>query len=448
MFYRVSCALTALFFAWILIGCADFKSQTVRKIASQADNGSKANEAGLTFDQILGVATSTPPPESSPVPVTTPPNFYPSPTPTPVATPAYPLTLTPEAVDMCQTGELDMIDAAGKCGINRNLILTIVEGGTERLMYSSPLSAGSYTTAGLLQSLRTTVTRTGPVDFFICIDSNRNTRCTDEKIFDINPLSARVNALYLAAGGPAHVSPAAYAAQVCPELAGGAVLFHTQNGAATGPGTAAQLSAANAIKGILRNIRTSSSYVADIPSQVKMPLVRYSQTVCPVPATRSDGCFVKGTKISISKTTAVEIEKLVPESPIWLADGRLTKVKKVVAGPETKPVIAFETANGSKLEITSEHPLLTNKGLKLAKDVSIGEELKTAEGKFVAIVSISQRLYSDLVYNIELEGPSELDHLVLAEGLVAGDLHLQNKLSTPRPAGLNLKWLTRLLDRP
>lgn len=318
----------------------------------------------------------------------------------------------------CNYGELDLIEAAVGCRLNIPLVLSVKDKVRELTLLKIDLNAGR-TYAEVLAQLVQTYARTiqGPeVDVFICFDSDKDGKCTDEQIADLNALTAKL------AGGQG----------VCPELAAGLVLIHKHhkfNGQATQTTVAVSDMAAEAIADILRNIDTQSTESGGV-TELVLPLVHSDKNLCPRPVVRTDGCFAKGTKIRVAKDVELPIEKLSAGNRVLLADGRHSTIKRVVAGPEKKPMVMFETASGAKIMVTDEHPMATKNGVKLAKQVTIGDELKTADGKFTAISGISQREYKEDVYNFELVGSAqEADHLVVAEGLVSGELYLQNKLA-------------------
>jgi len=334
------------------------------------------------------------------------------------------VTAKVEPLTACNFGELDILEAAVACKLNIPLVLSIKDEAREQTLLRQDLNAG-LTYAQVLEKLILAYSRTvqGPeVDVFICFDSDKDGKCTDEQIADLNVLTAK-----LAAGQA-----------ICANLAAGLVLYHKHHKFA-GQGTQSTVAikdmAADAIKDVLKNIEVQSmeEEIAG-HTTLTLPLVHSDKNLCPKPAVRTDGCFAKGTKIATAKDVELPIEKLHAGDRVMLADGRTSRIQRLVAGPEAKPMVAFETADGRKIMVTNEHPMATKAGLKLAKDVMISDELKTAEGKFVLIQNISQKKYTEHVYNFELEGSGkDADHLVIADGLVSGELFLQNKMTAKTP---------------
>lgn len=341
------------------------------------------------------------------------------------------IVIDPNAVGKCNHGELDLVNAAMACHSTAPFIITYKDLIGEIQVFKFDLQSGQNFQS-LLSWMDVAIPRQIAGDklhLFACLDGNNNGQCGDEPVIDINNATAAV----LAAAANGQALPAVF----CAQMKAGAVLFHSQHNlsdiAGTTTATPVQGATAGLVQESLRNLSEQPAPPPAPPGQaVTFPvtLVRYQQAACPPPAVRTDGCFVKGTKINVTKNSAVAIEKLHAGDPVYLADGRTAKIQRVIAGPEHKPVVAFETSSGSKLTVTSEHPLLTKTGMKLAKDISIGDELKSADGKFVTITAIAQKTYKDNVYNFELAGTArEADHSVVANGLVSGELYLQNLMS-------------------
>ena len=106
-------------------------------------------------------------------------------------------------------------------------------------------------------------------------------------------------------------------------------------------------------------------------------------------------------------------------------------VKRVIAGPEKLPLYAVKVL-GNTVRVTNGHPFLTPMGLKAAKDLQAGDLIvDNGEKKKVESVTIEERKSGDKdpeVWNFEMEGASDDDHYVLANGVMTGDLYLQIKL--------------------
>jgi hypothetical protein len=147
---------------------------------------------------------------------------------------------------------------------------------------------------------------------------------------------------------------------------------------------------------------------------------------------RTNGCFIEGTHIYIGHGRSVLVENIgIGFGVVNMANKHLT-VKNAVVGPEKHPIIQISTQGGHKIGVTRTHPMWTPSGLKMAKDLNKGDLLMTAKGAPVAITSLRRVPYSGQVYNIALPGTGTRNHLIIADGLVTGDLYLQQKLSTKK----------------
>jgi len=334
-----------------------------------------------------------------------------------------PITVVPSVVRLCMIGELDIVEAAKNCGINAPLLVTVRDSNGERVLGSVSLGQDIETVISQLARSFSGTSHGDHINIFVCIDGNQNGRCSDEPILDLNQATADLSA------GNAGV--------LCGKLSKGLLIYHKYH----------VFAVANASSNVGNTVQQPlSNHGADEQQGGVFPITltkAQPKSVCPKPAIRTTGCFVKGTKIAISKDSAVPVEALRAGNTVRLADGRSSRILKVVAGPEVKPVISFATAEGPVIVVTAEHPLLTKKGMKLAREITIHDELKVSGlDKFTALKSISQQAYDGDVYNFELAGNKEADHLVIADGLVSGDLYLQIKMSSGRKNSLGHRLLT------
>jgi hypothetical protein len=144
---------------------------------------------------------------------------------------------------------------------------------------------------------------------------------------------------------------------------------------------------------------------------------------------RTNGCFVAGTRIILKDGGTRLVQQVFSGTKIHTAQGALVTVKDSVAGPEKHPVVRIETDAGHQISVTRSHPMLTPAGLRLAGELELGDKLVAADRSEVAITKLTPIEYNGLVYNFVLPGTGQQAHLVNAEGLLTGDLYLQQKLS-------------------
>jgi hypothetical protein len=160
--------------------------------------------------------------------------------------------------------------------------------------------------------------------------------------------------------------------------------------------------------------------------------------VCPC------GCFEASTKILTLDNEGREAYKKVKnvqrgdsiasledqstlDNLVWF--GR--DIHYATKGPETEALYVFQVSNGSRVALTQNHAVLLASGkVVTAKDVSVGDQLVSYKGGPAFVQKISRRYTKDNVYNFAIKGQSKLNHFVVAEDLVVGDILWQNTLGS------------------
>ena len=107
-------------------------------------------------------------------------------------------------------------------------------------------------------------------------------------------------------------------------------------------------------------------------------------------------------------------------------------IKRVIKGEENLPLIEVGTSM-KKVSVTEGHPFITKNGTIAAKDLRLGDEILTTTGDFrpVSHWEILPANEDEIVWNIELyknSDNSRFDHAIVADGVLTGDLYLQQKL--------------------
>lgn len=117
---------------------------------------------------------------------------------------------------------------------------------------------------------------------------------------------------------------------------------------------------------------------------------------------------------------------------------RVQPVKRLVVGKEEPPLITI-SYGGNVVKVTERHPMVVKhiaspSGyiLKQAGSLTPNDEILGEDGLFHKLTVLS-RLPADpeqIVVNIELSGSSTEDseHFLLANGIITGDLFIQEKL--------------------
>ncbi|SMF60274.1 Hint domain-containing protein [Pseudobacteriovorax antillogorgiicola] len=148
------------------------------------------------------------------------------------------------------------------------------------------------------------------------------------------------------------------------------------------------------------------------------------------------GCFDPETKIRLAdgkETVITELKKgdLV-YNPITQ---RSYPVKRLIVGPERKPmrVISYQ---GKQVKVTLNHPFPTRSGTKMARDLTLNDEIAIRPGIWGKIEVLKTLAPTDdqVVWNLELDGPEDHQHhWVLANGVTSGDFKVQQDLEAMKP---------------
>ncbi len=149
------------------------------------------------------------------------------------------------------------------------------------------------------------------------------------------------------------------------------------------------------------------------------------------------GCFVPKTQILMEPGKYVSIDQIRKGDrvldPVTHSEIAVTRV---IAGPEKEALYRFDLEN-SEVTVTNGHPMVTLEGLKPAREVKLTDKLLLSDGKYH---SLSKREIiapekNQQVWNIEIGNSSDKNqHMIEADGIVTGDLFLQNQLKTKKKA--------------
>jgi len=150
--------------------------------------------------------------------------------------------------------------------------------------------------------------------------------------------------------------------------------------------------------------------------------------------TRTEGgCFPPGVRIATGDgSTSKRVEEISAGDILWnpvLKSG--FKVLTISEGREKKDLVVVR-AGAQTLKMTTEHPVLTKGGMKQAIELVRGDIVLDGSGREVAVEAITrepaQPGLSVLNFILERSGNAH-DGLLLADGLVVGDLTIQRGLA-------------------
>ena len=148
------------------------------------------------------------------------------------------------------------------------------------------------------------------------------------------------------------------------------------------------------------------------------------------PTSISEGCFAPGTRITMVDQSLRPIENVTVGDIIFNpATKGGSVVKRVVKSPEPYHLIKISTAKNI-LTVSRLHPMITKNGIKKAANVKVGELLLMSDGKYASVVRVgpSPVFSNQHVFNVELIASKSGERRLIAEGIVTGDIVIQNSL--------------------
>lgn len=151
--------------------------------------------------------------------------------------------------------------------------------------------------------------------------------------------------------------------------------------------------------------------------------------------TRTDcGCFDSSTKIRLGNNQDEKaISELTSEDTVWNPIlKRAFRIRKMVQGGEKIPMVRISTVERS-INVTRNHPMVTPRGVIAAFKVTDNDQIMIDGDSWSQVVKVSEIPFEGeepIVWNLELESTGEDDdsHFVLANGIITGDLFIQNKI--------------------
>lgn len=143
-----------------------------------------------------------------------------------------------------------------------------------------------------------------------------------------------------------------------------------------------------------------------------------------------DGCFDESTLIRMADGSDRLVTQLKKGEFVYNpVTKKPAKIVKLTMGPELKPLIHVGVA-GRIVKVTDTHPFMTRRGWIQAKALRATDEILSGQKHYLPVTSVSIGATGRTVANLALEGPADQTdlHYVLADGVVTGDLVIQNML--------------------
>lgn len=149
---------------------------------------------------------------------------------------------------------------------------------------------------------------------------------------------------------------------------------------------------------------------------------------------RAMGCFEENIRIRMADGTDKLIKELSIGDRVWnpiLKRGM--PLRNVVRGPEYQGLYLVQIGE-KELRVTRDHPFMSQLGLIGAKDLQAGDLVRGTDDTWQKVKHVKQEAPNPhtTVWNIELDAAEENEahHMVLADGVVTGDLYLQNRITS------------------
>jgi hypothetical protein len=142
-------------------------------------------------------------------------------------------------------------------------------------------------------------------------------------------------------------------------------------------------------------------------------------------------CLASGTEVTLADGTFKKIEDVQSgDSVLTNAKGTSMAVDSKLKGTEAIPMIHLKTSKGNDLLLTVGHPVVTSRGIVLARMLVVGDMVMTREGA-APLTSVTHEVFDGNVWNLNV-GPRQEDfsHLskettFFANGILVGDNQMQ-----------------------
>ena len=144
------------------------------------------------------------------------------------------------------------------------------------------------------------------------------------------------------------------------------------------------------------------------------------------------GCVAEGTQVTMADDTRRNIETVGADERVLsgIADSP-ENVTSFTHGVELKPMVRLITENGHTLLLTETHPVMTSQGVKMAKLLTEGDVVQTAEGPS-RLRTVGREAFSGTVWNLTVDpvngDAAKTATTFYANGILVGDGHMQHDL--------------------
>ena len=125
----------------------------------------------------------------------------------------------------------------------------------------------------------------------------------------------------------------------------------------------------------------------------------------------------------------LKILNLNLESHIQSPQLNVSSIRNSTSGPEKKPLVVIHTDRGQTLRVTELHAILTRNGeMVQARELKAGDGLVLSSGQITNVIQIEHQMTDGNVVNIAVEAENPIEHVIVAEDILVGDLLWQSSL--------------------
>lgn len=134
------------------------------------------------------------------------------------------------------------------------------------------------------------------------------------------------------------------------------------------------------------------------------------------------GCMGKDTQIKMADGSLKPVSAIQPGESVMDAYGKVAKVTDVMTGKEAQ-MINVKVKSGDSILLTDEHPVLTERGMVMAKDLCAADVL-ILDGEKAFLTEAYKVEYNDTVYSLVLDKPCTD---MIGNNFIVGDFEAQQK---------------------
>jgi hypothetical protein len=105
-------------------------------------------------------------------------------------------------------------------------------------------------------------------------------------------------------------------------------------------------------------------------------------------------------------------------------------IRSFVAGDTEEDIFVLETAEGHRVEVTAEHPMVNGEGVMVrARTLKAGDVLLGINGQKATLSQVSVFRYKGKVWNVRPVSKEKMENVLDVEGLLTGSVRFQNEWS-------------------